>query len=140
MSEERTFERAVHGNPVHVAPLTPAAASALCAFATSLGFGCARIDLAGCRDKGDFLTRVAAALEFPEWFGGNWDALFDCLTDLGWRPAAGYLLVFEHAAELRCAGPETFDTALAILGDAGAAWHERNVPFRVFVDSDVTAT
>jgi RNAse (barnase) inhibitor barstar len=133
MSEERTCERAVHGNPVHVAPLTPAAASALCAFATSLGFGCVRIDLAGCRDKGDFLTRVAVALEFPEWFGGNWDALFDCLTDLSWRPAAGHLLVLENAGELRDEAPEVFAATVAILGDAAVAWRGRNVAFRVFV-------
>lgn len=26
--------------------------------------------------------RLAADLEFPEWFGRNLDALYDCLTDL----------------------------------------------------------
>lgn len=27
-------------------------------------------------------TALAQALEFPAWYGGNLDALFDCLTDL----------------------------------------------------------
>jgi RNAse (barnase) inhibitor barstar len=134
MSDEQQSARTMHGDPVHVAPLTPAAAAALCAFARSLGFVCARIDLTGCRDKGEFLARIAVALEFPGWFGGNWDALFDCLTDLGWRPAVGYLLIFEHAAGWRDAAPEAFDAAVAILGDASAAWQERGVPFRSFVD------
>jgi hypothetical protein len=44
-------------------------------------------DVAGCSDKAGLLARTADALEFPAWFGHNWDALADCLTDLAWRPA-----------------------------------------------------
>ena len=33
------------------------------------------------------LQRIASALGFPSWFGGNWDALFDCLADLSWQSA-----------------------------------------------------
>jgi len=46
-----------------------------------------RIDLAGCTDKATLLARFAAALHFPDWFGHNWDALSDCLTDLSWLAA-----------------------------------------------------
>jgi RNAse (barnase) inhibitor barstar len=138
MSEEQAVESAMYPDPVQVTPLTPAAAVALCVFARSLGFACARIDLAGCRDKDELLARFALTLDFPAWFGGNWDALFDCLTDLSWRPAPGYLLVFEHAAGLREAAPEALDTAVAILGDAATAWGGRDVPFRAFVSLDTT--
>jgi len=138
MSEEQAVESAMYRDPVQVTPLTPAAAAALCVFARSLGFACARIDVAGCRDKAELLARVAEALEFPAWFGGNWDALFDCLTDLSWRPAAGYLFVFEHAAGLREAAPDVFATTVAILGDAATAWRGRDVPFRAFVSLDTT--
>ncbi len=93
------------------------------------------VDLDGCEDKAEFLDRVSRALEFPAWFGGNWDALFDCLADLGWRPAPGYVVVLGHASGLREAQPEVFDTALALMDDAAAAWRERDVPFRVFVDA-----
>ena len=118
---------------VHVAPLTDDAAAAICTLARSVGFDCTRIDLAGCTDKAEFLARIAAALGFPAWFGHNWDAFFDCLTDLGWRPALGYVLILERAAELQATEPEVFDTALAILGDAATVWQARGAPFRVFV-------
>ena len=30
----------------------------------------------------DLYNKMAADLDFPDWFGRNLDALFDCLTDL----------------------------------------------------------
>ena len=41
-----------------------------------------RIALAGASGKPELMERLARALEFPHWFGGNWDALEDCLSDL----------------------------------------------------------
>jgi barstar (barnase inhibitor) len=79
------------------------------------------------------LKRIAAALEFPAWFGGNWDALFDCLADLSWRPAPGHVLLLEHADMLRQEAPEVFDTAVAILQDVAVYWSRHNVTFRAFV-------
>ncbi len=39
-----------------------------------------------------FFDEAAAALHFPPTFGENWDAFYDCLTDLAWLPAEGYVL------------------------------------------------
>lgn len=36
----------------------------------------------GCADKTELHARIAEALDFPDWYGHNLDALMDCLTDL----------------------------------------------------------
>ncbi|MFD9609462.1 barstar family protein [Streptomyces sp. NPDC004288] len=40
------------------------------------------LDLTGVTDKAALMDRCADALALPDWFGRNWDALADCLTDL----------------------------------------------------------
>lgn len=118
---------------VQVIALTPEAADAVERLARMLGLDAVRIDLAGCADKTEFLKRTATALGFPAWFGGNWDAFFDCLADLGWRVARGYVLVLENTDDMRRHAPEALDTAVTILGDAAAAWDERGKTFRALV-------
>jgi len=103
--------------------------------ARSLGYECFCTDLSGAYDKAGLLEKTAAAMSFPGWFGQNWDAWFDCLTDFGWQPkATGYVLIMRHAQALKQAAPEAFDTALAILDDAAKVWGNRGVVFRAFID------
>ena len=62
------------------------------------GFVVRTLDGRRCRTKRALLEELAQALGFPPHFGRTWDALEDCLTDLGWLPGAGYRLVV-HAAD-----------------------------------------
>lgn len=39
------------------------------------------LDLSGIRDEEAFHEYVASSLGFPEYYGRNLDALWDCLTD-----------------------------------------------------------
>ena len=133
MSEARDLDESLPPPAVQSLEMTPQAAAALVALAASLGLDAIRIDLAGCQDKAGFLGRIAAALGFPAWFGDNWDALYDCLADLSWRPGQGWVLILENVHDLRHAAPDTLDTALAIMGDAALAWDERGLPLRVLV-------
>ncbi len=93
-----------------------------------------RIELAGASGKAQLMERIARALEFPQWFGGNWDALEDCLSDLSWSKAAGHVLLIENAGGL----PGDERGILAdVLASAAASWAERERPFfAVFVGGE----
>jgi len=92
----------------------------------------ARIDLAGASAKEALIERIARALAFPPWFGGNWDALEDCLSDLSWMAAGGYVLLLEGAAQIALAERGTL---VDVLASAAASWAERKRPFfAVFLD------
>ena len=92
----------------------------------------ARIVLEGATDKDALLSVIAAALDFPRWFGGNWDALEDCLADLSWSKAAGHVLLIEGAASLPA---DERGILVDILASAAASWKDRGRPFfAVFVE------
>jgi hypothetical protein len=95
----------------------------------------ARVSLAGVGTKEELLRRFASALGFPDWFGANWDALEDCLTDMSWRPAPGYLLVIDGIAGLEDLEPEDRDVLLEVLRACARFWADASTPFFVaFVD------
>ena len=104
-------------------------ADSLAEAAALLDFAVLRIDLAGCTSKDRVLERFAQALRFPDWFGGNFDALADSLGDLSWLSAEGYLLLIEHADAWRRADDDNFATLLDILNEAAASWGDQGVPF-----------
>lgn len=96
------------------------------------------IDLSACTGKHDLLDRFAAALSFPPWFGHNWDAMHDCLTDLSWLPASAYRVVLSHPALLRQNEPETLASALQVLAGAAAFWADEGIAFTVSIIDEGT--
>lgn len=104
-------------------------ARALADAAGELGYALARADFGDCRDKDDALRRIAVALRFPDWFGGNWDALNDSVNDLSWWPAPGYVLLIEHAGGWQSQHPDEAATLVEILNDAAQDWARARTPF-----------
>ncbi|HEX7054819.1 MAG TPA: barstar family protein [Burkholderiales bacterium] len=84
----------------------------------------AGLDLVRIRAEDDPLGRIAAALDFPAWFGGNWDALEDCLGDLSWRSAGGHVLLFETYPR-----GEALGVLLDVLRASADYWAQRGRPF-----------
>ncbi|HST60807.1 MAG TPA: barstar family protein, partial [Longimicrobium sp.] len=63
---------------------------------------------------------IAAALQFPNYYGENWDALDECITDLEWMPAEGYLLHLTDVERVLPDDARGFGILLRILRDAAA--------------------
>lgn len=108
--------------------------SELLAAAEAAGFATFRIDLATVFDKEGFFERLATALAFPNWFGCNWDALADCLGDLSWLEAKGYVILLERCDGFRASCGADFATALQVFAAAAEVWRDERVPFWVMVD------
>ena len=84
-------------------------------------------------DREAFLAAVGKPSAFPDWYGHNWDALADCLTDLSWMAADGYVIALDHADAFARANPTDFATALSIFQDAADTWREDGIPFWTLV-------
>jgi len=75
-----------------------------------------------CKTPASLFAEFARALKFPDYFGHNWDAVEECLTDLEWLPAKGYILLVTNAEGVLPEDEEEYETFLEILRDAGEAW------------------
>lgn len=74
--------------------------------------------------KDQFLNETAKAFKFPAYFGHNWDALEDCLTDMSWVEADGFLMLFDTFNSFAEHSPDDFATALDILSASCQFWSE----------------
>jgi RNAse (barnase) inhibitor barstar len=99
--------------------------------AKAAGLFVVRIDLARLASKTGLLGRAARALNFPEWFGKNWDALNDCLTDLSWLNGNGWVIIFENSKGFAERSPQLFQNAAEVFGAASDYWRRAGKPFWV---------
>jgi hypothetical protein len=83
--------------------------------------------------RAGFFQELARALRFPDYFGHNWDAVYDCLTDLNWLPAAGYVLVLDGFAPFAMNEPGQWDIGLKVLWEACAFWTPLRTPMYVLL-------
>src|SRR3954465_4610196 len=88
-------------------------------------------ELAGSREG--FFTEIARELAFPGHFGRNWDAVYDCLTDLNWLPAEGYVLVFDGFGALARNAPDQWRIGLKVFADACQFWQPLRTPMFVLL-------
>jgi len=94
---------------------------------------CFYLDGRRIEDKATFLAASAQAMRFPSYFGHNWDAFEDCLTDLAWAPAPGYVLLYDDVTRFAAAHPNEWATTRAILADAVAHWRALGMPMYVLL-------
>ncbi|TCP54875.1 barstar (barnase inhibitor) [Tamaricihabitans halophyticus] len=92
------------------------------------------LDGSQVRDKVGALEAISAALSFPDYFGGNLDALYDCLRDLSWLQAGEHVLIWVGAEGLRAADPKAFSAIEGTLRDACEAANVARPLSVVFTD------
>jgi hypothetical protein len=91
-------------------------------------------NLSEAQSKQDVLDIIARDFLFPDHFGKNMDALYDCMTDLVHKsgPQPGFVVVLELIPDGAKFDRETRELLLDSFRDAADFWSERKIAFRVF--------
>ena len=102
--------------------------------ATALGQHFLYANLSSAQSKQDVLDMIAAQYTFPAHFGKNFDALFDCMTDLvhksGQQP--GFVVVLEQIPANAKFDKEAREQLLDIFRNTADHGGDRKIPFRCF--------
>ncbi len=92
------------------------------------------LPLLAVSNKKQFMNVCAKQLKLPSYFGGNWDALADCVRDFNWLDGKGYVLHITSPEKFAKASPDDYQTALDVLAEAADYWKSKDMPFVVLVD------
>ncbi len=118
--------RTLAGPTIHCMGIdSPFVAEARSAAATS-NFERFEIDLHDVRTKAALLDCIARVMDFPDYFGRNWDALSDCLRDLNWVSSEAYFVVIDGFDELNAHCAQDASILLDVLSHAVSYWRSYN--------------
>ncbi len=93
------------------------------------------IDLSSVHSKGEFLASIAHAIQAPDWFGHNFDALADALCDLSWLDEfdQGYVLLFLNGGDTLGLTAADHAIVMEIFNDTASCWKHAGKPFWIFL-------
>jgi RNAse (barnase) inhibitor barstar len=86
------------------------------------------IDGPKCTTKGELFSMFGKEFKFPSYFGNNWDAFEECINDLTWVSAKGYLVIITNAEHLLRNSENDYKVFVAIMQEAGFNWANRKKP------------
>lgn len=93
------------------------------------------------------MDETSAALQFPDYFGANWDALDECLSDMEWlKPCKGIVIVIHDAEQVLIdESAEQLEVFVSVLRSAsneysrpverGEEWDRPATPFHVVLQA-----
>ena len=75
----------------------------------------------GVISKNELLNELFITLNFPDYFGFNWDALDECLRDFEWIKEHKIIIVHEDLPKIGCVSLKQY---LSVLNHAIEDWKE----------------
>ncbi|HZY35928.1 MAG TPA: barstar family protein [Mucilaginibacter sp.] len=79
--------------------------------------------VANVSDREQLFAELFFSLKFPDYFGFNWDALYDLLRDFSWIKQRDIVLVHGGLSNLE---PTTLKKYLEVLQDSVASWTDND--------------
>lgn len=89
------------------------------------------VSVANVKSDKDLFEVVASAMQFPDYFGNNWDALDECLSDMEWLPADGYCLVLRDAVKGWSQAPYALGCFVTAWLEAARYWAQKRTQFNL---------
>jgi RNAse (barnase) inhibitor barstar len=111
---------------------TPSVAEQFAQSVAERGGRCFLLDGTRMTEPTLLMQEFARSLEFPDYFGHNWDALEDCLGDLGWLDERLTHFVIWIDRWEHCASP----MLLEVLEQAVTLWADEVTPLYVLLSGD----
>jgi RNAse (barnase) inhibitor barstar len=96
----------------------PIAVRALRDELSTAGWTMCLVDGAAMTDRASMFDDFAAACDFPGWFGRNWDAFADCLSDLSWLPERPVAVCWQRSGVFAARNPEIWRMAGEVIDTA----------------------
>lgn len=102
--------------------------------AKKAGYSIWEFDGLKMKTDGALFDHFAQRMQFPDYFGRNWDAMDECLRDLAWAPASAHMLVIHDADSIIFSSPRLFTSlfnCLRFVSNHWHSWNNRRIPFKV---------
>lgn len=90
-----------------------------------------------CPTIDDFFREISSAMRFPYYFGWNWAAFDECITDLEWLKFSSILIVIDnHDSLFKNENSQDASVKLLIkyLRLALEYWESQSVPVSVYLN------
>jgi hypothetical protein len=81
-----------------------------------------RLDGQGMPDEMSVFQQFCESLKFPEYFGWNWNAFYDCLRDLQWLSSDRHIVIIESAESVLSEDGVAREEFFRALWRAGQRW------------------
>lgn len=97
------------------------------------GLHLGELDGAAINKRDELFDALEKALELPEWFGRNWDALSDALRDLSWLEGDGVAVLVTQGDELLSCASHASAHLLEIWTSAAVVQAKRGRTLQLFL-------
>ncbi|ENQ3077262.1 barstar family protein [Bacillus cereus] len=82
------------------------------------------IDGKKCMDVESLFNEFSTKMEFPDYFGRNWSAFDECINDLSWLSAQGYVMFISDVDQVLVKEDKDFRILMDILYDCCEEWSQ----------------
>jgi RNAse (barnase) inhibitor barstar len=88
-------------------------------------------------DSTSLFQEFATAMQFPEYFGHNWDALKDCLTELDGHEVDRYIITIDKLDRFINNDPSQWTNFLDVCKSVVEYWQDTETPVYILLHSNL---